>query len=279
MKVAVGQMSVSDDKDINLVTIEELASQAFEAGAKLIVFPESCMFASPEELPSLADVAEAIDGPFVSSLKRMANLYSISIVAGIFESSVDASRVYNTVVVIDEDGILKDSYRKIHLYDAFGTKESDRVIAGDGATLVFQAGDLTFGVMTCYDLRFPELARYLAFQGAQVILLPVAWRAGPLKESHLEILARARAIENNFYVVVAAQVGVNCCGNSMVIDPMGVIQASVANNECMFVQDLRQQRVEEVREYSPTLQNRRTDVYARWRDSNQRWYEEVSNSD
>jgi predicted amidohydrolase len=279
MKIAVGQMSVSPEKEINLTTIEELVSQAFEAGAKLILLPESCMYASAEPPGPLNGVAEAIDGPFVSALKRFANLYSICIVAGIFESSVDASRVYNTVVVIDEDGVLKDSYRKIHLYDAFGMKESDRVMAGDGATLVFQVGSLTFGVMTCYDLRFPELARYLAFQGAQAILLPVAWQTGPMKESHLEILTRARAIENNLYMVVAAQVGVNCCGNSMVVDPMGVIQASVANNECILVSELRQQRVEEVREYSPTLQNRRADVYARWRDSNQRWYEEVTNSD
>jgi predicted amidohydrolase len=279
MKVAVGQMSVSNDKDINLETIEELVSQAFEAGAKLICFPECCMFAAAEGTEPLAEIAEPVSGPFVTALKRLGNLYSICIVAGMFESSVDASRVYNTVVVIDENGVLKDTYRKIHLYDAFGTKESDRVLAGDGSTLVFQAGDLKFGVMTCYDLRFPELARYLAFQGAQVILLPAAWRPGPMKEAHLEILTRARAIENNLYMVVSAQVGVNCCGNSMFVDPMGVIQSSVANNEGILVSDLRQQRIDEVREYSPTLQNRRTDLYARWRDSNQRWYEEATTTD
>ncbi|RTL38523.1 MAG: carbon-nitrogen hydrolase family protein [Candidatus Melainabacteria bacterium] len=276
MKVAVGQMSVSNDKDSNLATIEELVKQAFESGAKLICFPECCMYASLDERQSFTDIAEPLSGPFVSALKRFANLYSICIVAGIFESSVDANRVYNTVVVIDENGQIKDPYRKIHLYDAFGTKESDRVLAGDGNTLVFKAGTMTFGVMTCYDLRFPELARFLAFQGAQVILLPAAWRPGPMKEAHLEILTRARAIENNVYMVVAAQVGINCCGNSMVVDPMGVIQASVANNECILVSELNKQRIDEVREISPTLQNRRTDLYARWRDSNQRWYEDVS---
>jgi predicted amidohydrolase len=276
MKVAVGQMSVSNDKDSNLATIEELCKQAFEAGAKLICFPECCMYASQDEKQSFVDIAEPLNGPFVTALKRFANLYSICIVAGIFESSVDAARVYNTVVVIDENGQIKDPYRKIHLYDAFGTKESDRVIAGDGNTLVFQAGGLTFGVMTCYDLRFPELARHLSFQGAHAILLPAAWRPGPMKEAHLEILARARAIENNVYMIVAAQVGYNCCGNSMVVDPMGVIQASVANNECLLVSEIGRQRIDEVREVSPTLQNRRTDLYARWRDTNQRWYDDVS---
>jgi len=276
MKVAVGQMSVSNDKDINLSTIEALVSQAFEAGAKLICFPECCMYASLDETESFASIAEPLSGPFVAALKRFANLYSICIVAGIFESSVDAARVYNTVVVIDENGQIKDPYRKIHLYDAFGTKESERVIAGDGSTLIFQSGSLTFGVMTCYDLRFPELARFLAFQGAQVILLPAAWRPGPMKEAHLEILTRARAIENNLYMVVAAQVGVNCCGNSMVVDPMGVIQTSVANNECILISELRQDRIDEVREVSPTLQNRRTDLYERWKETHQRWYEDVS---
>lgn len=280
MKVAVGQMSVENDKDINLSTIDELSSQAFEAGAKLICFPETCMYSSQKaEGESLAAIAESLDGPFVTALKRIANLYSIWIVAGVYESSVDANRVYNTVVVVDDNGNLKESYRKIHLYDAFGYKESERVIAGDGSTVVFKADQLTFGVMTCYDLRFPELARHLAFQGAQVILLPVAWRPGPMKEAHLEILTRARAIENNLYMVLSAQIGYNVCGSSMIVDPMGVIQTSVGNTETIILSDLRQQRVDEVRELSPTLQNRRTDLYARWRDSNRRWYEDVTPTD
>lgn len=193
-----------------------------------------------------------------------------------FESSVDATRVYNTVVVIDSDGKLKDSYRKIHLYDAFGIQESDRVLAGDGATVVFQCDDITFGVMTCYDLRFPELARHLAYQGARAILLPAAWYAGPRKESHFEILSRARAIENNLYMVAAMQVGNGCIGHSLIVDPMGIIQAGVADNECILISELSNERIEAVREVSPTLQNRRADIYTRWRETANKWYEQAS---
>jgi predicted amidohydrolase len=266
MKIAVGQMSVSQDKAENLEKIELLVAQAFNSGAKMIVFPEACMCNFGKSGDSRASAAESISGDFVTKLKQLANLHSICIVAG-----VDANRVYNTVVIIDSDGNLKDAYRKIHLYDAFGVKESDTILAGDGATVVFQCEEITFGVMTCYDLRFPELARHLAYQGAQAILLPAAWHSGALKEMQLEILSRARAIESNLYMVVAVQVGEPYIGNSAIIDPMGIVQASVAHTEGILVSEISKERIEDVRTFSPTIKNRRPDVYDRWKEV--RWYE------
>jgi predicted amidohydrolase len=275
MKIAVGQMAASQDKAENLATIELLVAQAFNAGGvKMIVFPEAAMYTFGNSEETYAAAAEPVTGDFVTKLKHLANLHSMWIVAGMFESSVDANRVYNSVVIIDNQGELKEVYRKIHLYDAFGTKESDRVLAGDGTTVVFQCEDITFGVMTCYDLRFPELARHLAYQGAQAILLPAAWHAGLMKEAHLEILSRARAIESNLYVVVATQIGDRFTGSSAIIDPMGIVQASMAHSEGILLSELDKDRIDAVRSYSPTIKNRRPDVYDRWKEV--RWYESHS---
>lgn len=274
MKVALAQMSVALDKDENLRKIDVLVAQAQRQDANLVVFPEAAManFGDPSEI--LTGVAEPIEGQFVLSLRDLARTYHIGIVAGFFESSVDANKVYNSLVVINEKGEIKDCYRKIHLYDAFGYRESDRFLAGDGATAVFEQSGMMLGAMTCYDLRFPELARHLAFQGAEAIILSAAWFAGPLKDMHFETLLRARAIENNVYMLSAVQVGPRNAGASMVVDPMGVVQASLAETEGVLVSELSSERVEAVREVSPTFKNRRVDVYSRWRQT--RWYEEAT---
>lgn len=271
MKIAVGQMAVDSLKSDNLGKIEFLCAQAEEQGAQLIAFPEGTMFNANDTSVVLMPHAEQLNGPFVQQLKHLAKKHKLWIVAGMFEASADPTRVYNTLVLIDNLGEFRDSYRKIHLYDAFGYKESDRMLSGDGNTMIFHCEGITFGVMTCYDLRFPELARHLAYQGADAIILPCAWHNGPLKEVHFETLARARAIENNIYMVTAVQVGENYTGTSRVIDPMGVVQASMGEQEGLLVSELLKERVDIVREFSPTLQNRRTDVYSRWTDT--RWYD------
>ncbi|HEY9715539.1 MAG TPA: carbon-nitrogen hydrolase family protein [Chroococcales cyanobacterium] len=273
MKVAVAQMSVGMEKSENLRKIDVLVAQAQRQGANLVAFPEASMVNFGDRSDPLTDVAEPLEGPFVLSLRDLARTYHIGIVAGIFESSVDANKVYNSLVIINDKGELKECYRKIHLYDAFGYRESDRFLAGDGSLGLFEQSGMSLGAMTCYDLRFPELARQLAFQGAEAIILPAAWFAGPLKETHFETLLRARAIENNIYMVSAVQVGPVNCGASMVVDPMGVVQASLSETEGVLVSELSSERVAAVREVSPTFQNRRIDVYARWKQT--RWYEEA----
>ena len=262
MKIALGQLAAGREKRQNLIQISKLAGAAAAEGADLALFPEAIMATGrPEE--SLAPFAEPLDGPFVNELQRLAIQHRLAIVAGVFEPAV-SGRVYNTVVVVRSDGELIGSYRKIHLYDAFGHRESDRIAAGDGKTLVFELGGLRLGVMTCYELRFPELARRLVEQGAEVLLLPAAWVRGPLKEMHWDSLARARAIENTVYVAAAGQVSATYVGLSALYDPMGVPIVSAGDSEGIVVAEARRDRLEEVRRLNPSLSLRRPDVYADW---------------
>lgn len=273
MRIALAQINVASDKAANLRKIESLIIEGSSHRADLVVFPEASMHASGAD-GTAAGAAEPLNGPFITTIMDLAKRYRIAVVCGVLESSPDPARAYNSVAVIDNTGNFVDAYRKIHLFDAFGKQESKMFLPGDGQTLLFDCADMTLGVMTCYDVRFPELARHLAYQGARALVLPAAWYAGPLKEMHLEVLCRARAIENNCYVAVSVQVGENFCGNGMVIDPMGVIQASRGELEGLLFSEMLPERVDSVRTVSPTLKNSRSDVYSRWRET--KWYEEHS---
>lgn len=264
--VALAQLRSTDDKQANLANIASFAASAAQAGARVVVFPEAAMHDFGRPTTPLAPVAEAVDGPFVTRLRELARSQRITIIAGIFETSPYPDRVYNTLVCIDERGELIGTYRKIHLYDALGFVESDRIVPGDGATLAFTCEGIRFGAMTCYDLRFPELARHLVVdEGAQVLLLPTAWLHGLLKEDHLRTLMRARAIENTVYFCAADQVVGPYSGNSAVVDPMGVVVASIGETEGLVLHTLSAERVAAVREKLPSIANRRPEVYERWR--------------
>jgi predicted amidohydrolase len=186
------------------------------------------------------------------------------VVAGIFESVPGSERVYNTIVALGADGVLLGCYRKIHLFDAFDHMESERIEPGSGDTLVFRQNDLSFGVQTCYDVRFPELSGRLAAEGADAILLPAAWVHGLLKESQWEVLVRARAIENTVYVAAADQVGAGFSGSSMLVDPMGVAVARGGETEQVIAGEIDPQRVQAVRQKLPSRKHVRPDVYRRW---------------
>ncbi|HTJ24645.1 MAG TPA: carbon-nitrogen hydrolase family protein [Candidatus Limnocylindria bacterium] len=264
MRIALGQITAGRDKAANRETIAAYVRRAADAGAHLIVFPEASMHDfGPPEMP-LGPVAETLDGPFVTALREAAARHHVGILAGMFETSPEPGRVYNTLVYVDADANLAGSYRKIHLYDALGFVESDRLVAGDGQTLTFTSEGMRFGAMTCYDLRFPELARRLVDEGAEALLLPAAWLHGVLKENHLVTLARARAIENTAYFCVADMVGGAYSGNSLIVDPMGVVLASGGEVEALVCADLDRARVEQVRTKLPSVANRRPDIYAGW---------------
>jgi predicted amidohydrolase len=262
VKIALGQFGAGLEKQQNLAQMNKLAETAAASGADLVLFPEAAMVGGAPER-SLVPFAEPLDGAFVSELQRLAAKHSIAIIAGMFEPA-ESTRVYNTVVAVAQDGRLIGSYRKIHLYDAFGHKESDRIAPGDGRTLVFELGGMRLGVMTCYEVRFPEVARRLAELGAEVLLLPAAWVRGPLKELHWETLTRARAIENTVYVAAAGQVGAMYAGLSAIYDPMGVAIVNAGEAEGVVVGEARRDRLEEVRRINPSLAMRRPDVYASW---------------
>ncbi|WP_424936607.1 MULTISPECIES: carbon-nitrogen hydrolase family protein [Bacteria] len=255
--VAVCQFAPTRDRESNRARVAALATEAAERGARVIVLPEyASYFVDPLD-GTLGENAESLDGPFVRSLHALAVAHDVILVAGVVERAETEGRVHNTVVAVAADGI-RARYRKQHLYDAFGQTESDWIAAGEtGAAETFEAGGLRFGVMTCYDLRFPEVARTLADAGAEVILVPAEWVRGPLKERHWTTLLAARAIENTAYVVAADHPGPIGVGLSAVVDPQGVTVAGIGAGEGVAFAVLTRAAVERTREVNPALRLRR----------------------
>lgn len=261
--VAVCQFAPTDSREGNRERIAELVADAAARGARLIVLPEySSYFVNPMD-ETLAAHAETLEGDFVQTLIALAGEYAVVIVAGLVEKSDDTHRVRNTVVAVRGDGILA-VYRKQHLYDAFGQTESDWVEPGEvGEAATFDLAGLRFGLMTCYDLRFPEVARTLVDAEADVLVVPAEWVRGPLKEHHWTTLLAARAIENTVYVVSAdhpAPIGV---GHSQIVDPQGVVLAGVGSAEGIAVAPVERAAIDRVRETNPSLRVRRYAVVPR----------------
>jgi predicted amidohydrolase len=267
VRIALAQTKVGADKRANLATIAARTAEAAESGARLVVFPEASMYYFGTPTEPLAPAAETLEGPFVSELQGLARRGAVWLLAGMFECIEGDARVYNTLVLLDDTGALRGTYRKVHLYDAFGYRESDRIAAGEGTTLGFTIDGMRFGALTCYDLRFPELTRHLARDGAGAVLIPAAWLVGPLKEMQYDTLLRARAIENTVYVGSADQCTEGYCGNSVLYDPLGVVMASLGEAEGLIIGDLSDERIAAVRERNPSLRNVRTDLYGRWAEA------------
>ncbi len=260
MRVSVVQMSASTDKAENMGQVEQRVSAAERAGhADLVVLPEAVMHDFGRTDQPLAPAAEPLDGPFVALLQRLAAEHGTTVVAGMFEQTDDPQRAYNTLVAVDGSG-LRASYRKVHLYDSFGYRESDRLVAGDPQSAVLEVADLRLGLMTCYDLRFPELSRFLVDAGADTLVIPAAWVAGPRKVDHWRTLLRARAIENTCHVVAAAQCGRAYSGHSAVIDPMGEVLVELDNEPGSGGATITREGLDEARASNPALLHRRLTV-------------------
>ncbi|MHA0289385.1 carbon-nitrogen hydrolase family protein [Mycobacterium sp. C3-094] len=262
--VAVAQYAPGEDKDANLEVISGYVTEAARQGAELVVFPEYSMFTAPAMDERFLASAESLDGPFVSALRELARGAAVTVVAGMNETTDSAEQIHNTLLAIDNDGKVTAAYRKVHLYDAFGYAESRVVRAGVIDTPeTFIVGAFTFGMQTCYDLRFPEVTRRLVDAGADAVLIPAEWVPGPLKENHWTTLVRARAIENTVYVAAADQCGTHGAGNSMIVDPMGVVLASLGEEAGVVSAQLTADRIERVREKNPALRLRRFTVVER----------------
>lgn len=261
--IAVAQFAPTADTAANLDVIRQLTGAASDRGARLVVFPEySSYFVDPFDA-SLVENAQPVDGEFVTQLARIAAEHDVHIVAGLLEVAGDERRVRNTVVAVHAGGLVA-AYRKLHLYDAFGQRESDWVEAGELAEPeTFEVDGLRFGLMTCYDLRFPEVGRMLVDAGADVFVVPAEWVRGPLKEHHWRTLLHARAIENTVFVAAADHpppLGVGC---SMIVDPQGVELAAVGTATDVAVAHLDPSAVERVRRVNPSLRLRRFGVVPR----------------
>jgi deaminated glutathione amidase len=265
MRVALCQIPVSSRPSVNLERVREALADAAGQGADLAVFPEATQIRFGSDL---AAAAEPLDGPFCAGLAAAAKDAGAGLVAGVFEPAPDG-RVYNTAVVYNQTGERLAEYRKLHLFDAFGQRESDLV--APGAEIVScELGGIRVGLEICYDIRFPELSRTLAVGGATLLVVPAAWAAGLFKEEHWVTLVRARAIENTVWVAAVGQVpdpdepthrhlaGV---GRSLLVDPLGVVRADLGPFPGTTVCDVDQALVPRVRETVPSLANRRTDLF------------------
>ncbi|MCU1513825.1 MAG: hydrolase [Microbacteriaceae bacterium] len=262
--IAVAQFAPTADPLANLAVMRGLATDAAAKGATLVVFPEYSSSFTPELGAHSVAAAEPLDGQFVAGLSAIAKVLGIHLVAGMLETTGDSLRLSNTLVVLDQHGALVAKYRKLHLYDAFGQKESDWVLAGaveEPETFAF--GGFTVGLQTCYDIRFPEVTRRLVDAGADLVLLPSEWVRGPLKEQHWRTLVTARAIENTVYIAAADQAPPIGAGNSMIVDPMGVELVTIGEATAVAIAWISPARVAEVRAVNPALGLRRFGVHPR----------------
>jgi deaminated glutathione amidase len=262
MKVAVAQFSAGMDKAANLARIEGLAERAATAGAQLAVFPEAAMYDFGSSTDDLRSPAESLDGPFVGSLIRLSARLHLAVVVGMFEAIPGDHRVHNTAVIVDPRRGLVAAYRKRHLFDAFGDSESERIRPGGEDPPLLELHGFKVAVAVCYDLRFPGFIERIADRGAELLLVPSAWVAGPLKEEHWSVLLRARAIENTIYLAAAGQTGTSYCGRSSIVDPLGVVMAALGVAEGYVTAEVSEDRLREVRARLPVLAQRRSEAEA-----------------
>lgn len=261
--IAVAQFAPGADGDANIAEIRRLTGRAADRGARLVVFPEySSGFVDPFD-DTLVRHAQRTDGAFVAALARVAAEHGVHIVAGMLEAVADDHRVHNTLVAVDGEG-LRARYRKLHLYDAFGQRESDWIVPGAVETpQTFVVDGIRCGMQTCYDVRFPEVSRALADAGADVAVIPAQWVRGPLKEHHWRTLLTARAIENTMYVAAADHVPPKGIGCSLILDPEGVVLAGLGIVPDVATAVVRRADIARVRRTNPALALRRFTVAPR----------------
>jgi len=270
MRAAAVQLSSTPDRDRNLEAADRLTREAAARGAGLVVLPEKWpVLGTPEQT---AAGAEPLDGPALSWARSTARELGIDLVAGSIAERVDgARRGANTSVHIGPDGEDRARYRKIHMFDVEvggrTYRESEHEAPGDEIVVGELADGNGVGLSICYDLRFPELYRILAVRGARVLVVPAAFTLATTRE-HWEILLRARAIEDQAFVVAANQVGEHAPGyrsggRSMIVDPWGIVLAQAPDAETFAIADLDLDRQAEVRRTLPSLANRRPAAY-RW---------------
>ena len=268
LNVAIIQMNSQDDKQANIAAALDLIDRAAATGARLIALPEVWTYLGPDDVSR--DQAETIPGPITELLAQRARHHGVYIHGGsLYETRPGDPGMYNTTVVIDPTGEIIARYSKIHMFDVVldgvaKYQESATVTPGDEIAITEIDGVLV-GLTICYDLRFPELFRILALKGAQAIMLPAAFTLMTGKD-HWETLIRARAIENELYMIAPAQWGTHppgnwCYGRSMVVDPWGTVLTTASDGVGIAYATIDPSRVATVRRQIPSLANRRPEAY------------------
>jgi predicted amidohydrolase len=268
VRAAAVQLQSTPDRDRNLATADRLTRAAAQAGAELVVLPEKWpALGTPEQTIA---AAEPLDGPVAQWARGIARELSIDLVAGSFTEHVeDDARERNTSLHVNPQGDIQATYRKIHMFDVeVGGrvyKESEHEAPGEEVVLSETADGTGLGLTVCYDLRFPELYRILAIRGARILAVPAAFTLATTRE-HWEILLRARAIEDQCFVVAANQYGehapgIRSGGRSMIVDPWGVVLATAPDAETFITAELDLERQAQIRRTLPSLANRRPQAY------------------
>jgi deaminated glutathione amidase len=265
--IALVQMRSTESKEDNLKASVDYIGEAADRKASLVCFPEFQMAfsSSKQSARDLAnEVAEYVKGGnFVSVLCRAAKHNKINVIATIYEKNRDRNefRVHDTAVLINYNGRIASIYRKLHLYDALGFKESNKLIQGNIIEKPVASVVGKVGLMICYDIRFPEMSRILTVKGADLLVAPSAWVQGIMKEEHWKTMVMARAIENGSYMIAPDQVGNIYSGRSMVADPFGTVVLDMGDKQGIDIVEIDKTRIMEVRKSLPLLKNRRLDVY------------------
>lgn len=253
LRVRLVQRASAVDAQENLDALDEVA--ALPGEVDLVVLPEAFARDFGDPGSDLAPYAETLDGPFVQRLRRVSHSSGSAWLAGMFEVSPDPARPLNTLALVEDKQLT--TYRKIHLYDSFGFRESAILSPGKVQPTVVRLRGFPLGLMTCYDLRFPELARRLVEQGAQALVVPAAWVAGDRKVEHWRTLLRARAIENTVWVIGVGQPGPRYTGHSLVVAPDGDVVVEAKEGEAVLDAVIDSESVSEVRRSNSSLANRR----------------------
>jgi predicted amidohydrolase len=270
LNVAVIQMNSQADKGANIAAALDLIDRAAARGARLVALPEVWPYLGPDD--ATRDQSETIPGPITKVLAQRARQHGIYIHGGsIYEKRPGDPGMYNTTFVIDPTGEIIARYSKIHMYDVVldgvaEYQESATITPGEEIAAIIEIDGISIGLTICYDLRFPELFRILALNGAQAIILPAAFTLMTGKD-HWETLIRARAIENALYMIAPAQWGTHppgkwCYGRSMVVDPWGTVVTTAADGVGIASATVDPSRVTAVRRQIPSLANRRPGAYA-----------------
>lgn len=270
MKIALAQISSTPDPAENLRLLEASAREAAERGAEIVLFPEAAhrSVRRPSVAPSLLDAAEPPEGPWAQRVREIAREAEITIVVGMYttasEDRGDSRRVRNTLLAAGPE--VDVAYDKIHLYDAFGYTESDSVEPGLEPR-TFTIGGITFGLATCYDLRFPQLFQHYAHAGTAAVLVAASWAPGEVKIHQWQTLVAARALDSTCYVIACDQADPSSEEEPSVPgDPIGIGYSAVAGPEGeeivsagpdpeLLIADIAVERVEQARERIPVLAN------------------------
>lgn len=272
------QFAASADWEQNVAVIRDAIETADADAVDVLVLPEGVLARFMDRRERIREFAQPLDGPFVTQVLEATRGRGSTVILGIHERPADDDleepapeaaggaadgqtlpRPYNTLLAV-RDGELVEVYRKIHLYDAFRMQESENVRPADVLPPLISVGGFQVGLMTCYDVRFPEQARLLALAGADAIALPAAWVKGPLKEDHWRTLATARALDNTVYVIGSSECGPANIGRSLIVDPLGVPIAQVAEGPGHASAQLSRARIDEARDTLPVLRNYRFEV-------------------